>query len=69
MLALEALRETFTAGGLLPNDRRLRHFKDQPFHKLQAMSGGNRDTRDKYLLLWIFEHKLKALYAKFLAVR
>ena len=68
MMALDALKETFASsgGGLLPADRRLAHFRDQPFHRLQELSAGNKDTRDKHLTLWMFEHKLKALYAKFL---
>ena len=28
--------------------------------------GGNKDTRDRYLLLWLFEDRLKELYAKML---
>ena len=68
MMALDALRESFVSsgGGLLPTHRRLCHFRDQPFHRLQELSAGNRDTSDKYLTLWMFEHKLKGWYAKFL---
>ena len=68
MMALDALRECFvaTGGGLLPTDRRLSHFRDQPFHRLQELSAGSKDARDKCLTLWMFEHKLKGWYAKFL---
>ena len=68
MMALDALRESFVSsgGGLLPEHRRLSHFRDQPFHQLQELSAGNKDTRDKCLTLWMFEHKLKGWYAKFL---
>ncbi len=70
MMAVESLRETFlsTGGALLPDDRRLKQFRDQPFHRLEALTGGNKDKKDKYILLWAFEHKLKELYAKFLQV-
>ena len=68
MMALDALKETFASsgGGLLPANRRLALFRDQPFHRLQELSAGNKDTRDKHLTLWMFEQKLKSLYAKFL---
>jgi len=64
-LAMEALKELF-AERLLPADRPLRLFKENPFCKLSVLSGGNKDTRDKYLVVWWFEHKLKEAYHKFL---
>ena len=51
---------------LLPGDRKLRTFKDQPIQKLSELSTGNKDLRDKYLILWIFEANLKEAYGKFL---
>ena len=50
----------------LPKDRKLKLLQDQPVKKLSKLSSGNRDTRDKYLILWMFEVKLKELYKKFL---
>lgn len=51
---------------LLPSDRKLKTFKEQPLKKLVQISSGNKDTRDKYLILWLFESKLKEAYQKFL---
>ncbi len=64
MLALDALRELFVSFLLAP-DRKLCDFKDRPFSKLRVLSGGNKDTRDRYLIVWLFEQKLKELYHKF----
>ena len=65
MLALDALQNLFQEY-LLPGDRKLRTFKDQPFQKLAELSSGNKDARDKYLILWMFESKLKESYQTFL---
>lgn len=51
---------------LLPSDRKLKTFNEQPLKKLVQISSGNKDTRDKYLILWLFESKLKEAYQKFL---
>ena len=69
-MALETLKESFasTGGGLIPGDRRLKKFRDQPFQKLHEVSQGKNDKRDRIILLWIFEHKLKEAFAKFLSV-
>ena len=65
MLALDALQNLFQEY-LLPGDRKLRTFKEQPLQKLSELSSGNKDTRDKFLILWMFESKLKESYQNFL---
>ena len=65
MLALDALQNLFQEY-LLPGDRKLRTFKEQPLQKLSELSSGNKDTRDKYLILWMFESRLKEAYQNFL---
>lgn len=65
MMAMEALTELLT-NHLLPSDRKLKAFREQPFELLPKLSGGNKDTRDRYLIVWWFEHQLKVTYAQFL---
>ncbi len=67
LMAMEALRELFCRGGLLAEDRKLRRFRENPFCRLANLSSGNKDTRDRYLILWLFEHKLKEAYGRFLS--
>ena len=62
---VDALLELFT-NFLLPNDGKLKLFQDHPFKKLSKFSSGNKDTRDKILILWHFEAKLKECYKTFL---
>ena len=64
MLSLDALIELFKTH-LLPNDRKLRFFKEQPLKKLSEFSN-NKDVRDKYLILWSFESELKEAFKNFL---
>ena len=64
MLSLDALIELYKTH-LLPNDRKLRYFKEQPLKKLSEFSN-NKDIRDKYLILWSFESKLKEAFKTFL---
>eukprot|EP00088_Acartia_fossae_P043572 TRINITY_DN4592_c1_g1_i3.p1 TRINITY_DN4592_c1_g1~~TRINITY_DN4592_c1_g1_i3.p1 ORF type:complete len:956 (-),score=346.92 TRINITY_DN4592_c1_g1_i3:44-2911(-) len=66
LLAIDSLTQLFVADLLIP-DKKLKNFEQNPFHALQQLSGGNKDTRDKYLILWMFEHKLKDFYGRFLA--
>jgi len=65
MMSLDTLPTLFTES-LLPGDRKLRNFNEQPLKRLNDLCSGNKDTRDKYLILWIFEAKLKAAYKTFL---
>ena len=54
MIALDALKNLF-ANVLLVPDRKLRMFGQCPVRNLDRLSGGNKDTRDKYLMIWLFE--------------
>ena len=65
LMAMESLQQIFVEFLLLPN-RKLKNFDKNPFSKLPELSGGNKETRDRYLISWMFEDKLKKLYVKFL---
>ena len=65
LMAIENLQKLFLEVLLVPN-RKLRNFDKNPFSKLTELSGGNKDTIDKYLISWMFEDKLKKTYLKFL---
>ena len=65
MMSLDALQNLFQEH-ILPGDRKLVKFKEQPHRQLQILSSGNKDTKDKYLIIWLFEDKLKTAYKKFL---
>jgi hypothetical protein len=54
MLALDALQNLF-ANSLLVPERKLRTFGQCPIRNLDRLTGGNKDTRDKYLMIWLFE--------------
>ncbi|XP_007671470.2 CCAAT/enhancer-binding protein zeta isoform X2 [Ornithorhynchus anatinus] len=64
LMALGTLKDLLISD-LLPDRRKLRTFSQRPFAGLEALSGGNRETRDRRLLLWYFEHRLKHLVAEF----
>ena len=65
LMAIENLQKLFLEV-LLVTNRKLRNFDKNPFSKLTELSGGNKDTIDKYLISWMFEDKLKKTYLKFL---
>ena len=65
LLAIDTLKDLFL-NVLLPPDRKLRPFEWQPFQELATLSGGNKDTRDRYLMVWAWEEKLKRAYNSFL---
>ena len=65
LLAIDTLKDLFL-NVLLPPDRKLRAFEWQPFQELATLSGGNKDTRDRYLMVWAWEEKLKRAYNSFL---
>merc|ERR1719391_987805 len=65
LLAIDTLKDLFL-NVLLPPDRKLRSFEWQPFQELTTLSGGNKDTRDRYLMVWAWEEKLKRSYNSFL---
>ncbi len=66
MIAIDALKDLFVSYLLAP-ERPLLTFAEHPFGRLAALSGGNKDTRDRYLAVWMFEHRLKEIYGRFLA--
>ena len=65
LMAMESLQQIFVEFLLLPT-RKLKNFDKNPFSKLSELSGGNKETRDRYLISWMFEDRLKKLYIKFL---
>uniref|UniRef100_A0A3Q2ZBE6 CCAAT enhancer binding protein zeta n=1 Tax=Hippocampus comes TaxID=109280 RepID=A0A3Q2ZBE6_HIPCM len=66
LMALDTLRELLLSD-LLPENRKLRTFDQHPFDKLEELASGNRDARDRRLILWYFEHHLKHHVAQFVA--
>lgn len=64
LMALDTLRELLMSD-LLPENRKLRTFSQHPFSDLEKLSSGNKDTRDRRLILWYFEHQLKHQVAEF----
>ncbi|CAM9132955.1 unnamed protein product [Lampetra planeri] len=66
LMALDTLRELLLSD-LLPEGRKLRPFAQHPFHQLEDVASGNRDARDRRLILWYFEHQLKHHVAEFVA--
>ena len=55
---------------LLPPGRRLRRFSEQPLHrlrpKLEAKGGRQRRQRERLLIMWAFESRLKELFGTLL---
>lgn len=66
LMALDTLRELLLSD-LLPENRKLRPFSQHPFDQLEERASGNRDARDRRLVLWYFEHQLKHHVAEFVA--
>ncbi|KAK9531906.1 hypothetical protein VZT92_011298 [Zoarces viviparus] len=66
LMALDTLRELLLSD-LLPEGRKLRPFAQRPFDLLEEKASGNRDARDRHLVLWYFEHHLKHHVAEFVA--
>uniref|UniRef100_A0A8C5E2N2 CCAAT/enhancer-binding protein zeta n=1 Tax=Gouania willdenowi TaxID=441366 RepID=A0A8C5E2N2_GOUWI len=64
LMAMDTLRELLLSN-LLPEQRKLRPFAEHPFHQLEEKASGNRDSRDRRLVLWLYEHRLKLLVAEF----
>ncbi|NXC51167.1 CEBPZ protein, partial [Penelope pileata] len=64
LMALDTFRELLISD-LLPDTRKLWSFSQRPFHNLEEMSSGNKDSRDRRLILWYFEHQLKLQVAEF----
>uniref|UniRef100_A0A1A8KF65 CCAAT/enhancer-binding protein zeta n=1 Tax=Nothobranchius kuhntae TaxID=321403 RepID=A0A1A8KF65_NOTKU len=66
LMALDTLRELLLTN-LLPENRKLRPFIQHPFDNLEEKASGNRDARDRRLILWYFEHLLKLHVAEFVS--
>nr|XP_015210566.1 PREDICTED: CCAAT/enhancer-binding protein zeta [Lepisosteus oculatus] len=64
LMALDTFRELLLSD-LLPEHRKLQAFSQHPFDKVEELSSGNRDARDRRLILWYFEHHLKHQVAEF----
>ncbi|KAF3480128.1 CCAAT-box-binding transcription factor [Arthroderma uncinatum] len=74
---LRSLKDLFAQGTLLPSDRRLKHFVNQPaLAAAIAESGGNWDIGDRlpgqiekcHLVMWAFEDFVKEQYFEVLKV-
>ncbi|KAM9798285.1 CCAAT/enhancer-binding protein zeta [Neosynchiropus ocellatus] len=64
LMALDTLRELLLSN-LLPENRKLQPFASRPFDQLEERASGNREARDRRLVLWYFEQRLKHLVAEF----
>ncbi|KAA0708953.1 CCAAT/enhancer-binding protein zeta CCAAT-box-binding transcription factor [Triplophysa tibetana] len=64
LMALDTLKELLLSD-LLPEHRKLFTFSQRPFDNLEEKASGNKDTRDRRLILWYFEHLLKLHIAEF----
>uniref|UniRef100_A0A803W0A8 CCAAT/enhancer-binding protein zeta n=1 Tax=Ficedula albicollis TaxID=59894 RepID=A0A803W0A8_FICAL len=64
LMALDTFKELLITD-ILPDNRKLRSFSQRPLNNLVQMSSGNKDSRDRRLILWYFEHQLKLQIAEF----
>ncbi|NXX47560.1 CEBPZ protein, partial [Tricholaema leucomelas] len=64
LMALDTFKELLISD-LLPDNRKLWSFTQRPFSNIEKMSSGNKDSRDRRLILWYFEHQLKLQVADF----
>ncbi|NXW61819.1 CEBPZ protein, partial [Eurystomus gularis] len=64
LMALDTFKELLISD-LLPDNRKLWSFSQRPFNSIEKMSSGNRDSRDRRLILWYFEHHLKLQVTEF----
>ncbi|NXI91518.1 CEBPZ protein, partial [Psophia crepitans] len=64
LMALDTFKELLISD-LLPDNRKLWSFSQRPLNDIEKMSSGNRDSRDRRLILWYFEHHLKLHVAEF----
>ncbi|XP_054831862.1 CCAAT/enhancer-binding protein zeta [Eublepharis macularius] len=67
LMALDTFKELLMTH-LLPDNRKLHTFSQHPFGTLEKISSGNKDSRDRRLILWYFEHHLKHWVATFVQV-
>ncbi|KAJ7416000.1 CCAAT/enhancer-binding protein zeta [Willisornis vidua] len=64
LMALDTFKELLISD-ILPDNRKLWSFSQRPFNNVVKMSSGNKDSRDRRLILWYFEHHLKLQIAEF----
>ncbi|NWR89814.1 CEBPZ protein, partial [Furnarius figulus] len=64
LMALDTFKELLISD-ILPDNRKLWSFSQRPFNSVVKMSSGNKDSRDRRLILWYFEHHLKLQIAEF----
>ncbi|XP_063773645.1 CCAAT/enhancer-binding protein zeta [Pseudophryne corroboree] len=67
IMALDTFKDLLLSD-LLPDNRKLHQFVQHPFDNLEEISSGNRDARDRRLVLWYFEEQLKRHVAEFVKV-
>nr|AAH84984.1 LOC495457 protein [Xenopus laevis] len=67
LMALDTIKDLLLSD-LLPENRKLHTFLQHPFDKLEEACSGNRDARDRHLILWFFEEQLKKQVAEFVKV-
>lgn len=60
----DTLTELFI-DSLLPPNRKLKPFHQQPLASLDKLTSGNIVTRKKYLSYWYYEGELKEVYTSF----
>ncbi|XP_037090625.1 CCAAT/enhancer-binding protein zeta-like [Pollicipes pollicipes] len=64
MQAMNMLADLF-GQYLLPPNRKLKLFAQQPLGALQDIAGGDPAVRRRQLIFWLFEERLKAAYKEF----
>ncbi|KAM5164901.1 CCAAT/enhancer-binding protein zeta [Mantella aurantiaca] len=67
LMALDTFKDLLLSD-LLPDNRKLHTFAQHEFDKLEIISSGNKDARDRRLILWFFEEQLKQHVAEFVEV-
>ncbi|XP_055495512.1 CCAAT/enhancer-binding protein zeta [Leucoraja erinacea] len=63
-MALNTMKELIISD-LLPDNRKLQTFSQHPFKQLEELASGNKDARDRRLIMWYFEHLFKHHFAEF----
>lgn len=66
-MVLDIFKELFIIDFLL-DSWKLRIFSQYFFDKLEQLFSGNKDLRDRRLILWYFEYQLKYLVVEFVQV-
>lgn len=67
LMALDTFKD-LVLSDLLPDSRKLQTFAQHEFDKLEEISSGNKDARDRRLILWFFEERLKQHVSEFVKV-